>query len=84
MSVMADEKKLPLNQIRMEDGAHELATTPDMKLYLEVLKAGMQGKDMGPHLGARVSYARSRSGGAVRSCGAFRYADNLSTTRFCH
>jgi hypothetical protein len=40
---MADDpKRIPLSEIRTENGAHDLATTPDMMLYLEVIKAEMQ------------------------------------------
>jgi hypothetical protein len=38
---MADDniERISTNQLRQEDGAHELATSPDMKPYLEFIKA---------------------------------------------
>ena len=33
-----------------EDGAHELATSPDMQPYLRLIKAGLQDKDTTPHV----------------------------------
>ena len=33
---------IPTKDLRQEDGAHELATSPDMKPYLEFIKAVMQ------------------------------------------
>jgi hypothetical protein len=50
---MADEnpiQRIPINQLRQEDGAHELATSPDMKPYLEFIKAVMQDHDPAPEL----------------------------------
>ena len=35
----------PRNNLASEDGAHELATSPDMKPYLNLIMAGMQGMD---------------------------------------
>ena len=52
---MADEnpiQRIPINQLRHEDGAHELATSPDMKPYLEFIKAVMHDHDPSPELEA--------------------------------
>jgi hypothetical protein len=47
---MADDniKRIPTNQLRQEDGAHELATSPDMKPYLNFAKAVIQNHDPAP------------------------------------
>ncbi len=45
-------KKIPINELRQEEGAHELATSPDMEPYLEYIIAQMQGADLQPHLEA--------------------------------
>jgi hypothetical protein len=45
-------KRIPINQLRQEDGAHELATSPDMEPYLRLIMAEMQGADPTPHLEA--------------------------------
>ena len=43
---MQDETaKIDLNKIVMEDGAHELASSPDMRPYVEYTIAELQGKD---------------------------------------
>jgi len=49
---MSDEtpESIPFKNIRNEDGAHELATSENMKPYLRLLKAGLQDKDTTPHL----------------------------------
>lgn len=51
---MADDntERIPINQLRQEDGAHELATSPDMKPYLEFIKAVIQDHDPAPELDA--------------------------------
>jgi hypothetical protein len=51
---MSDEtpKLIPIKNLRHEDGAHELATSPDMEPYLEYIMASMQGADVQPHLEA--------------------------------
>ena len=51
---MADDniKRIPTNQLRQEDGAHELATSPDMKPYLNFAKAVIQNHDPAPELEA--------------------------------
>jgi len=51
---MADDKieRIPTKQIRQEPGAHELATSPDMKPYLEFIKAVIQDHDPSPELEA--------------------------------
>jgi hypothetical protein len=46
--IMADDNdihRIPTRDIRQEDGAHELATSPDMKPYLNFIKAVMQDHD---------------------------------------
>ncbi len=44
---MSDEptNRLPINELRQEEGAHELATSPDMEPYLQYIMATMQGRD---------------------------------------
>ena len=51
---MADDniERIPIKNIRQEPGAHELATSPDMKPYLEFIKAVMQDPDPTPELEA--------------------------------
>ena len=51
---MADDniKRIPTKDIRQEEGARELATSPDMKLYLEFINAVMQDYDPSPELDA--------------------------------
>jgi hypothetical protein len=66
---MADEnpiKRIPTNQIRQEPGAHELATSPDMKPYLEFMKAVMQDHDPAPELVSDPAFAPRK---AVRLAG---------------
>jgi hypothetical protein len=43
-------KRIPTKDIRQEEGAHELATSPDMKPYLEFIKAVIQEHDPSPEL----------------------------------
>ncbi|MGD1096012.1 MAG: hypothetical protein ABSB35_28970 [Bryobacteraceae bacterium] len=48
---MSDKKKpkpIPIKDLISEDGAHELATSPDMQPYLRLIKAGMQNQDITP------------------------------------
>jgi hypothetical protein len=47
---MSDEKPkpIPIKNLISEDGAHELATSPDMQPYLRLIKAGMQDQDTTP------------------------------------
>ena len=49
---MSDQKPkpIPINELISEDGAHELATSPDMQPYLRLVKAGMQKQDMTPNM----------------------------------
>jgi hypothetical protein len=49
---MSDKKPkaIPLNKLVSEDGAHELATSPDMQPYLRLIKAGLQDRGTAPHL----------------------------------
>ena len=49
---MSDDtpKSIPIKDLISEDGAHELATSPNMQPYLRFIKAGMQDKDTTPHL----------------------------------
>jgi hypothetical protein len=44
---MADDniKRIPINELRQEDGAHELATSADMEPYLQFAMAVMQDAD---------------------------------------
>ena len=45
---MADDRPIEpisINQLRQESGAHELATSPDMKPYLDFVKAVIQDHD---------------------------------------
>jgi hypothetical protein len=45
---MADDnpiKRIPINQIRQEEGSHELATSPDMEPYLRLIIAEMRDAD---------------------------------------
>jgi hypothetical protein len=54
-TIMADDNligRIPTNQIRQEPGAHELASSPDMKPYLEFIKAVIQDHDPSPELEA--------------------------------
>jgi hypothetical protein len=43
-------KSISLKDLITEDGAHELATSPDMQPYLRLIKAGLQDRDTNPHL----------------------------------
>jgi hypothetical protein len=45
-----DNKRIPIRDIKSEEGAHELATSPDMVPYLEVIMAEMQGLETAPAL----------------------------------
>jgi hypothetical protein len=38
-------KRIPIRNVRQEDGAHELATSPEMELYLRLIMAQMLGAD---------------------------------------
>jgi hypothetical protein len=51
---MSDEdyKEMPIKDLRQEEGAHELATSPDMEPYLEYITASMQGANVQPQLDA--------------------------------
>src|SRR5579862_8821675 len=44
-------KKIPINELRQEEGASDLAESPDMEPYLDYIVAAMQGTDVKPHLG---------------------------------
>ena len=50
---MDDEnpESIPFENIRSEDGAHELATSENMQPYLRLLKAGLQNRDTTPQIG---------------------------------
>jgi hypothetical protein len=37
--------RIAINQLRQEEGAHELATSPNMEPYLDLIKAEMEGSD---------------------------------------
>ena len=45
-------KKVPIKDLRQEEGASELASSPDMEPYLDFIIASMQGADVQPHLDA--------------------------------
>jgi hypothetical protein len=45
-------KKIPIKDLRQEEGASDLATSPDMQPYLQCIMAAMQGTDVQPHLEA--------------------------------
>ncbi len=51
---MSDDgpKRIPISDLISEDGAHELATSPDMQPYLQLMMADMQGDDTAPLLSA--------------------------------
>ena len=52
---MADDdniKRIPTKDIHQEEGAHELASSPDMEPYLDFIKAVMQNHDPTPELEA--------------------------------
>ena len=51
---MSDEdiKRIPIKELRQEEGASELASSPDMEPYLRLIMAEMQGVDVQPHLEA--------------------------------
>jgi hypothetical protein len=43
-------KSIPIKDLISEDGAHELATSPDMQPYLRLIKVAMQDRDTTPHM----------------------------------
>src|SRR6202167_2672885 len=43
-------KSIPIKDLISEDGAHELATSPDMQPYLRLIKAGLQDQDITPQM----------------------------------
>jgi hypothetical protein len=45
-------KRMPIKDLRQEEGASELASSPDMEPYLEYIMALMQSTDVQPHLEA--------------------------------
>ena len=50
---MSDKKpkSIPIKDLLSEEGAHELANSPDMEPYLRLMMAGMQhGADISPHM----------------------------------
>jgi hypothetical protein len=44
--------RIPINDLHREEGAHELASSPDMEPYLQFAMALMQGKDPTPEMDA--------------------------------
>ena len=48
----APTKNVRISELRTEPGSEELVRSDGMKPYLEVLKAGMSGRDTGPALAA--------------------------------
>jgi hypothetical protein len=54
---MADDnpiERIPIRNLDQEDGAHELATSPDMEPYINFAMALIQGHEPGPELEAKV------------------------------
>jgi hypothetical protein len=52
---MADDqniKRIPIKNLRQEEGAHDLASSPDMEPYLDFIKAVIQNHDPSPALEA--------------------------------
>jgi hypothetical protein len=51
---MSDKKpkSIPIKDLRQEEGASELASSPDMEPYLDYVIASMQGADVQPYLEA--------------------------------
>jgi len=49
---MADDdiNRIPIKELRQKEGAHELASSPDMKPYLDFIKAVMQDHCPSPEL----------------------------------
>ncbi len=47
-----EKKRIPIKDIISEEGAHELATSPDMQPYIDLIMAEMQGHDTAPQLKA--------------------------------
>src|SRR5271157_1916079 len=45
-----DIKRIPIKGLRQEEGASELASSPDMEPYLDYIMASMKGSDLQPHL----------------------------------
>src|ERR1035441_1873888 len=45
-------RRIPINQLHQEPGDHELASSPDMKPYLDFIKAVIQDHDPAPELEA--------------------------------
>ena len=53
---MSDDeiKQIPIKNLVSEDGAHELATSPDMEPYIRLMMAGMKDADTTSHVEAIV------------------------------
>lgn len=49
---MDPAKRIPINQLRQEEGASALASSPDMEPYLNYIMASMKGADLTSHLEA--------------------------------
>ncbi len=51
-TIMADDEieRFTINQLHQEDGAHELATSPDMEPYFNFAMVLIQGHEPGPEL----------------------------------
>jgi hypothetical protein len=43
-------KPIPIKELLSEDGAHELATSPDMQPCLRLIEAGLQNQDITPQM----------------------------------
>jgi hypothetical protein len=53
--IMTDEddiERIPINQLHQEDGAREMATSPDMEPYLRLMMAEMRNADPTPEVEA--------------------------------
>ena len=45
-------RQVPVGELKSEEGAHDLATSPNMEPYLRLAMAEVQGADLGPELEA--------------------------------
>ena len=43
-------RQVPLSELKSEEGAHDLATSPNMEPYLRLAMAELQAADLGPEL----------------------------------
>jgi hypothetical protein len=47
-----ESKRIPIKDLRQEEGASDLASSPNMEPYLHYIMAAMQGADLQPHVEA--------------------------------